>query len=326
MAQNALITGATGFVGGHLVRALVAEGWRLRALVRRSSDVTLLEELGVEQVIGSLGDAASLGRAVAGADVVFHLAAVTAAGGADEYDRVNAAGTANLVEATLAAQPVPARLVYLSSYAAAGPSTPGSPRTLEQQPEPLTAYGRTKLAGEHALKPLREAGVEVVVVRAPAVYGPGDRALLPYFHLVRLGLAPVPAGGDRRLHMIFAPDLAHALVQAARAEPGIYPVAEPVEHRWSDVVGAIAAAMARKPLHLPLPRQLVKIAAAVTETAGRWTGRVPQFNREKADEMLAPAWTCDLSGSGSLLSSDVATPLAEGLEQTVRWYRIQRWI
>lgn len=326
MAHSALITGATGFVGGHLVRELAAHGWAVRALVRPSSDVALLDEIGAERVVGSLGDTAALRRAVSGVDVVFHLAAVTAARTRDEYARVNAEGTANLVDAVAGAERPPGVFVYLSSYAAAGPSRPGHPRAAAEEPAPLTAYGRTKLEGEQSVQSLGKAGARVVVVRAPAVYGPGDRALLPYFRLVRMGVAPIPAGGERKLHMIFAPDLAQALVRAAAAEPGMYPVAGPAEHSWEDVVAAIALALGRKPLRLPVPAALVRAAAAVTETAGAALGRAPQFNRDKAAEMLAAAWTCDLSGSERLLPATEATSLAEGMEATVRWYKIQGWI
>src|SRR5690606_20874985 len=128
-----------------------------------------------------------------------------------------------------------------SSYAAAGPASAAAPRGNEETPAPLTAYGRTKLAGEEITRSLQGEGVEVVVVRAPAVYGPGDRALLPYFRLVRWGLAPVPNGGESRLHLIYVEDLARALVGAAEVDAGIYAVAEPVVHRWSDVVDTIAA-------------------------------------------------------------------------------------
>src|SRR5690606_22396961 len=98
----------------------------------------------------------------------------------------------------------------------------------------LTAYGRTKLAGEGVVRGLEGGGVEVVVIRAPAVYGPGDPALLPYFRLIRRGLAPLPGKGEGRLHLIFAPDLADALAAAATAPAGTYPVAGPGVHRWSE--------------------------------------------------------------------------------------------
>lgn len=326
MERRALITGATGFVGRHLSEALASAGWRIRALVRPTSDTARLRELGAELFPGDLSDREAIRRASEGAEVAFHLAAVTGLRGDTDFHRANVQGTRDLVEGVRAAEPRPRRLVYLSSYAACGPSEPGRRRTLQQEPAPLTAYGRSKLAGEQIVRELEQAGVEVVVLRAPAVYGPGDHAMLPYFRLVRLGLAPSPSGPERLLHLIYVGDLARALLRAADAPAGTYPVAEPVEHTWGGVVAAMAAELGRNPVRIPLPPALVRSAAAVTEAAGKVLGRSTVFNREKAREMLAPAWVCDLSGTGAVLPVAETTSLSEGLSQTVRWYTRQGWL
>jgi len=326
MSRAALITGATGFVGTHLTERLIAEGWQVRALVRPTSDTRALERLGAERFTGDLDDVAAIRRAASGVDTVFHLAAVTFGRDEAEYRRANVGGTRNVADAVAGAGPLPRRVVYLSSYAACGPARAGRPRALDDVPAPLTAYGRTKLAGEEAILPLREQGIEVSILRSPAVYGPGDRALLSYFRLIRWGFAPVPAGEERQLHMIFVTDLAAALARAADASPGTYAVAEPTEHRWSDVVSQIARAMGKRPLRVPLPPALVRAAAAATETIGGLAGKAVPFNREKAQEMLAAAWTCDLAGSEALLPAGEATPLAEGIASTIQWYRSQRWL
>jgi dihydroflavonol-4-reductase len=326
MNRHVLITGASGFVGTHLTERLLLEGWRVRALVRRSSDTRALVRAGIELVVGDLDDVEALRRAAAGVEVVIHLAAVTFARSEAEYRRANVEGVRNLVQAVVNSEHRPRRVVYLSSYAACGPAHDGRPRGWDEPPAPLTAYGRTKLAGEQVLRPLQEQGIEVSILRAPAVYGPGDRALLSYFRLIRWGLAPVPAGGERRLHLVYAPDLAAALVRAADAPPGTYAVAEPVEHRWSEVVATIARTMGKRPLRIPLPPLWVRAAAAATETIGGLAGRAVPFNREKAQEMLAQAWTCELSGSEALLPADQATPLAEGIASTIQWYQSQGWL
>jgi len=323
MGRRTFITGATGFVGGHLIDRLSRDGWEVRALVRPTSDTSRLRSCGAELVEGDLSDAAALRRGSAGADVVFHLAAVTTARTAEGYHRPNAEGTRALAEAVRAASPRPGRVVYLSSYAACGPETDGRARRLEDPPAPLTAYGRSKLEGERMMQ---GAGVPVVTVRAPAVYGPGDRALLTYFRLVGLGVAPAPGGGDRRIQMVYAPDLAAALVAAVDAEPGIYPVADPETPRWSEVVNAIADAMGRRPLRISLPPSLVRGVARLTEGVAGLFGKSPAFNREKAEEMLASGWVCDLGHGEALLPAERATPLSAGVAETVRWYRERGWL
>ena len=322
MSRTALITGATGFVGGHLVRRLAAAGWKVRALVRPTSDTRLLDEVGAERVPGDLHALDALREAADGADTVFHLAALTIARGEDPFRRANAEGTANVVQGVLSAPRRPRRLVYLSSYAACGPARNGRPRAAHETAEPLTAYGRTKLQGEDAVRRAEREGVETVILRAPPVYGPGDKALLPYFRLVKRRLAPAPAGPELRTHMVYVEDLAAALHAAADAPPGTYAVAEPVEHRWGTVVDRMADALGTRPVRVPLPPALVRGAGRV---AG-WFGGLGVFDREKAEEMLAPAWLCDLEGLDALLPQGTATPLAEGIARTARWYQENGWV
>lgn len=326
MQRRALITGATGFVGGHLAERLRSEGWELRAVVRPTSDVRRLRELGVELCPGDLGDVGGLRAAVDGVDVVYHLAATTFARSEAEFERANVEGTRNLTVAVGAAERRPDRVVYLSSYAACGPALANGARAIDETPAPLTAYGRTKLAGELEVRSAEQFGTDAVIIRAPAVYGPGDRALLSYYRLVKWGLAPSPVGGGERLHVVYAPDLAQALARAADVRPGTYAVAEPVERSWDEIVAAMGAALGRKPLRVGLPPTLVRLAAAATQAAGRLRGRTVPFNREKAEEMLATAWVCDLAGSDALLPPEDVTPLTEGIARTVAWYRRQGWL
>lgn len=328
-APTALITGATGFVGGHLVRLLADAGWHLRALVRRGSDAASLRELGVVLVEGDLAAAEAIRAGADGADVVFHLAAATTAPSKAAFQRVNAEGTRNVARAVLEATQGPRRLIYLSSYAACGPSRPGQPRGISEPPAPLTAYGRSKLAGEEAVRAAAEAGIGVVTLRAPAVYGPGDRAFLPYFRLVRRRLAPAPSGPARAVHLIYVEDLARALARAATeaVPPGTYAVAEPRVHAWGEIVGAMARSLGvRAPLSLPLPPPLVRAAGWVAEHWGDALGGAGVFNREKAAELLAPAWVCDLAGSEALLPPGTETPLEEGMRCTAAWYRAHGWL
>lgn len=326
MSRIALITGATGFVGGHLAGRLAEEGWRVRALVRPTSDTARLRALGAELVPGGLDSPEAIAAAADGADTVFHLAGATTAPSEAAFARVNVEGTRNLVSGVLAAARRPRRVVYASSYAACGPAPDGRPRTAADPPAPLTAYGRTKLAGEHELAAAQRAGVEVVVLRVPAVYGPGDRAFLPVFRLVNRHLATVPSGPDRRAHLVFVSDLARAFVRAADAAPGTYAVAEPVAHRFSELIGSIAAALGKRPLRVPVPARLLRAAGSAAERWGHLLGGAGVFSREKAEEMLAEAWVCDLTGSERILPPGEATPLDRGMAETARWYRTQGWL
>lgn len=325
MTGRAFVTGATGFVGSHLVERLSAQGWEVAALARPGSDTDLLERLGVERVPGDLDDPRALARGAAGARVVFHLAAVTAAPAPALYLRVNAEGTRRVAEAARESDET-RRLVYLSSYAACGPAPDGRPRTTDDAPAPLTAYGRSKLAGEASARAEVGGSTSLLVIRAPVVYGPRDRDLLSYFRLIDGGFAPIPGGGRQALHLVYAPDLARALVAGAGAPDGTCAVAEPRVHRWTEVVDAIADAVDEQPVRIPLPAPVVRVAARTTEIVAGLSGTKAAFNREKAEEMLADAWLHDLDGSEALLPPREATPLRTGMRRTAEWYRSRGWL
>lgn len=322
VVTDILITGATGFVGSHLVEALTARGDRARALVRESSDTSLLERHGFETVVGSLSDEASLRWSVAGVRTVLHLAAATRALDAETFHRINAEGTKNLI-AALEAEGGDQRLVYLSSMAAVGPSR-GRPVRPDDEPRPLTAYGRSKLAGERAVL---EHPAGAAVIRAPAVYGPRDRDLLTFFRLARFGILPAVGPAHRQVQLIHAADLAAALVAAADARnaSGIYHVAEPRAYRWSEVLAMVARALDRDGIRIPVPGAALKLAATVSEGFARLTRRPVVFDRDKAKELMAE-WLCDTATARRELGFQAAVPLTDGLRETAAWYRSYGWL
>jgi nucleoside-diphosphate-sugar epimerase len=325
--MRVLITGATGFVGSHLVAALAEAGAEIRALVRRSSQVAQLERLGVTRIEGGLDDPAALVRAVEGVDVVFHLAALTSARSEAEYEQTNVGGTIRLLDAIAAASERPGRLIYLSSLAAAGPCRDGRPVGRDDPCQPLTTYGRTKLAGERACLEAREL-IETVVLRPPAVYGPRDREMLRFFRLAARGLLPIPAGPERMVQLIHVADLVEAARRAATAAgaAGIYHVAEPRAYRWEEVAGLFGQALGKRVRTMRIPQALISTAAAVSEVAAGALGRSTVFNREKARELLAPGWLCETEALRHEVGFTPEITLAEGLIQTAAWYRAEGWL
>jgi nucleoside-diphosphate-sugar epimerase len=318
-----LITGATGFVGSHFVEALARHGVKARALVRSTSDVAGLARYGVDRVTGDLDDAAALRRAVAGVGTVVHMAGATRALRRSIFHDVNASGTLRLVEA-IEADGGARRLVYLSSLAAAGPSD-GSPVCQTDTPRPLTAYGRSKLEGEDHV--LGRDAVDGVVLRPPAVYGPRDRELLPFFRLARRGLLPVIGPLNRRIQMIHVGDLAEALVRAAQARAtGIFHIAEPTAYTWAEMLDHVAAAVGRRGSRVRVPAALLKVAAGGSQAAARLTRRPAVFDSEKALELLAAGWLCETDTARRKLGFEAVIPLPQGLRDTARWYRAHGWL
>ena len=325
-APRVLITGATGFVGSHVVDLLASRNFSLRALVRATSDTRQLVRHGAELVEGRLEDAAALRRAVADCDVVLHLAALTHARTEAELVRANAEGTRDLVEAAVEASSGPRLVVYLSSLAAAGPSRDGRPIGPHDEAAPLTAYGRSKLAGERACLAVAER-IGVTVARAPAVYGPCDKELLRVFRLARRGVLPLPAGPERLLQLVHARDLAEALVLAVGVPPaGVVHVADPQAWTWEQVLRMVADAVGVPGRIVRVPQQAVHWGAAFAEWLSNVMGRSSLLNRDKARELLAPGWLCETGTARAALGFEARTPLREGLRETAMWYRDNKWL
>ena len=323
--MKALVTGATGFVGSHLVEALVARGDEVAALARRPEQHESLRRAGARPVAGSLDDTAGLASALDGVDAVYHLAGLVAARNEAEFLAVNAGGTRRLIDACTTAAPT-ARFVYVSSQAAVGPSPRGT-RLAEDAPcRPVTPNGRSKLAGEEALRASR---LSWTIARPPAVYGPRDREFFQLFQLARWGLAPVFGTGAQELSLIFVLDLVDALARAGRtpaAAGRVYHVAHEEIVLSRDVARAAGRALGRRTVLVPVP----VLAAAPIVTLIGWaaaaTGKPSVLSREKLAEFLAPSWLLSSAAAKRDLGWTAAVGLAEGMRRTADWYRSEGWL
>jgi len=292
--------------------------------VRRPAGAEALRALGCRLVEGGMGDEAAGLALVDGADVVFHVAGLVAARSEAEFLRVNRDGTRDL--AVAAARAGLGRFVLVSSLAVTGPSRPGRPVDEASGTGPVTAYGRSKKAGEEAV---RAAGVRFTIVRPPAVYGPRDRGFLALFRMAARGVVPLLGDGARELTLVHAADLARALVAAATGPAtlgGTYHAghAEPVTQRA--LAEAVGGAVGRAVRCVTLPAPVVRGALGVAGAAARALGRAPLLDGDKANELLAPGWACssDALRRDTGWAADIA--LEHGLADTVRGYREAGWL
>lgn len=326
--MKALVTGATGFVGSHLAETLVRQGAEVTALVRSPGKARLLSELGVRQIQGSLGDREALLAAARDQDAIFHVAGLVAARDESEFLSANRDGTTSLVEAALATGQHP-RFVLVSSMAAGGPSPKGSPRTGQEPATPVTAYGRSKLAGEEQL---RRSPLPWTILRPPMVYGPRDTEVLKVFRLARTGIVPVFGDGSQELSAVYGPDLATALVAAARSPATIartYYACHPEIFSSAAFVTAVGHAVRGKTGRtrlVPLPSWVARGVLGLTGTVARLAGQATILTPDKANEFFQPAWT----GDPSALTRDTGWApqhgIGSGLGATAEWYRQQGWL
>jgi nucleoside-diphosphate-sugar epimerase len=326
---KAFVTGATGFVGSHLAAALVERGDTVVCLARRPEQAAFIASLGALVAPGSLEDGAALAAALRDVEVVYHVAGLTAAASEQEFLAVNEAGTRRLIEAAHRAVPHLQRFVYVSSIAAAGPAPRGG-RLAEDAPcRPVTAYGRSKLAGEVVVR--RSPALPWTIVRPGVVYGPRDRELLRLFRIARLGVAPVFGLGRQEVSIVHVEDLADAIVRAAlepRALGQTYHVAHPTPVTQRELALAVgrAARGGRAPLILPVPPLLAAPIVRAIGRAAAASGRRSVVDADKLAEFLAPSWAASVEKAQRELGWRASRALAEGLDATAAWYRAEGWL
>ena len=199
--MKALVTGGTGFIGSHLVEALLKKGIQVRCLLRKTSDLKWLEGLPIEVNWGDCNDKNSLREAVEGVEQVFHLAGVTKAVHEKTYFEVNAFGTENLIHACLENNPRIQKFIYLSSQAAAGPCRNGNKKKESDQCKPVSPYGQSKQMGEE-LAMAHAHELPLLILRPSAVYGPRERDIYTFFKLLSKRIKPCLPSKDQHISLL----------------------------------------------------------------------------------------------------------------------------
>jgi nucleoside-diphosphate-sugar epimerase len=326
---KAFVTGATGFVGSHLAAALVERGDTVVCLARRPEQAAFIASLGALIAPGSLEDGAALAAALRDAEVVYHVAGLTAAASEAEFLAVNAAGTRRLIDAVRGAVPQLRRFIHVSSIAAVGPAAPGGRLDEDAPCRPVTAYGRSKLAGEAVVR--RSPALPWTIVRPGVVYGPRDRELLRLFRITARAIAPVFGWGRQEISVVHVADLAEGIVRAAqepRALGQTYHLAHPTVVTQRELATAVGRAVrgGRAPLVLPVPPL---VAAPIVWAIGRAAaaaGRRSVVSADKLAEFLAPSWAASVEKADRELGWRARHDLAGGLAATAEWYRAEGWL
>ena len=325
----AVITGSTGFIGSHLVDALLARGATVRALVRPESPADRRDER-IGHWEADLLDDRSVreSRVWEGATHVFHLAGVTKGRTLAHFRAGNVFPTANVLAALAARSGVPPRVVVVSSQAAAGPASSAESRVRESdRPVPVENYGRSKLQAEQAVARYRDT-LPITILRPAAVYGPRDRDFLKAFRQAsrRVALHAVPR--HHAFSLIHVSDLVRAMLLAgehAASAGKLYFVASE-DVTWRALYDEIARAASARPLQLQVPLTAVRVAARAGDLLSTITGRVTLLNRNKAALARPRWWLCDASRIREELGWSAEVPLQEGVRDTYTWYVRAGWL
>jgi nucleoside-diphosphate-sugar epimerase len=319
-SRSVSLTGATGFLGGHVARAFRGAGWDVRAIVRPGTRRPVPE--GTARVQAALDDPDALARAVDGTTLLVHAAAVIRAPHERAFSEINVEGTRSAVAA---ANRVGAEFVLISSQAAGGPGTIGRPRREDDPPQPITPYGRSKLAAEEAVR--AEARVPWIVARPSAIYGPADRGFLPLFRFASRGLFPLIAPRDTAFTLVDAADVARAVVMAAedpRTRGETFFVGGDA-HTIDEILRGMADALGRRYRPRAIPPALVGAAAAAGDLAWRFGWQFP-IDRHRHRELTAGGFVCAVDRAERLFGFRAETALDEGFGRTLAWYRREGWL
>lgn len=301
--MKAAVTGGAGFVGAALIDLLLREGWDVAALAR---DPARLPSAGEVRVIkGALEDQASLTTLAKDADVFFHLAGLTHARRRNDYESVNVAGAE---AAARAAKNAGAKLIHASSMSA-------------RRPE-VSPYAKSKFDSERAIA---KPGGDWLALRLPAIYGPRDMATLPFFKLVKSGLALTPkTEPPARASILYVDDAAGALLAAANALSGaVYEVGDerPDGHAWSEIGETLGDILGAKPRQIAVPRPLIAAYHGAVRTVEGALGRAPSVREGQINEFFHPDWVARDNLLSAACGWRPETPLKEGFAKTACWYQ-----
>ena len=320
MARRAAVTGATGFIGGHLARHLLDRGWQVRALVRRRELAhELASDPALETLSGALEDPGSLERLVDGAEVVVHAAGLIKAKSSAAFFEANEAGVRRLV-AAIGRPATPPKLVLLSSLAA-------------REPE-ISPYGASKAAGEAALGELAPGGATMpwTILRPPVVYGPGDPATLSFFRAVAKGFGPLLAPEAARLSFLHVADLCGAIssvidhpheTRGRTYEPDD---GRPGGYSWRHLVDCAGRACGTTPRLVRVPPAVLGCAAVLAAGVGALSGQPSILSPGKVREIRHLDWVSHGTPLAEATGWQPGWQLSAGFAQTVAWYRTETWL
>lgn len=313
MSEIIAITGGTGFVGSHLLKSLVAAGYRVRVLARDPGKVDLKDEA-VEVVEGDLENGPALSTLCAGASAMVHCAGLISARDRPEFDSVNVAGTKRIVDACIADGV--GKLVLVSSLAAREPA--------------LSDYGASKRAGETVVRETADA-LSWSIIRPPAVYGPGDRGTLPLIQQLTRRLAVIPGSSSSRISLIHAEDLAASIVSMLGPDAPTQDIHEVHDgaiggYSWKELALAAGKVNGRRVDCLFIPRFIVSLLAGIVVLGARITGRVPWLTPGKVRELYHHDWVCKVRLIDEATDWKPKIRFETGFAGTVKWYREHGWL
>jgi len=327
MKKRVLITGASGFVGYHLVTEALNKNLEVFIAVRSSSKIDHLKHLDIKYTSLEFNNPSALEKEIEEKhyDYIIHAAGVTRARTDDEYKEINATYTYNLALAAAQTGHVK-KFVFISSLAAVGPLTDiDGVIDANTIPQPVTAYGKSKLQAEEQLKTIDN--LNYTILRPTAVYGPRDKDIFIFFKQVAIGFEPYIGRIEQKLSFIYVADLAKASIKALfSGDKKAYILSDDSCYNRYQLANYIKAVLLNKTLKIHLSVNFVKMIAGIAEKVSSLTNKAAVLNIEKLNELKAVNWSCNIDEAKADLDFQPAYNLKAGVAETIQWYKANKWL
>jgi len=311
-----LVTGATGFIGKNLLPT-ISDIKRIRILVRKTSNIEPFKHLkNIEIVYGNLENSEGLEEAMDNVDIVIHCAARTTGRNFIEYYRTNASGTAHVLKAMK--MKAVQKILYLSSHAVCGPSRKDTSFSEMDEPKPISFYGATKKIAEDYIA---ESGVQYIILRPVAVYGPYDMDILKYIKLINQGFCPIIGYGEKFIKLIYIADLVGLIIRIIETnnfDNQIYFASDGNSYHMQEVLTEIAHILNKKVYKIHVPEKIALLIGLLNDIF------IPQPKklvcRDKIKELAKNAWLCCDDKLKAEYNFTPLYDLKKGMKETINWY------
>jgi len=326
--MRVLITGATGFIGYHLVKHLLSLGWEINCFVRKNSyrEPEFIKR--VSWIVGDLNNINSLKQACSQVDIIFHLAGKIKSSNLEEFIKTNTKGTENLIQAILQSNRN-VHLIYISSLAASGPSDKFHIKKETDNADPVSSYGKSKLLAEKAILKHKN-DFRCTIIRPSIVYGSKDKETLQFFKLARSHLNLHLGVAKRHLSMIYVNDLIQLIIKVANTKTKsgeiFFATDNDNGHTWNNIMKTAAKSLNTHIFPVFVPKFLIKIVFYFSNIKTKFSKKSTMLNIDKYNEVKYPYWVCSSDKAKRILNFRPRYSLEEGFIKTAKWYKKMGWI
>ena len=323
MKTKALVTGASGFLGGHMAQTLIEKNWQVTCLLRPKSRIDFLDEKKIQVFRGDMEDIHLLERSVEGQEYIFHLAARIRSTSKENYDRSNHLLTKNLLQACKNKDQNLKRFVFISSISAAGPSSPERFAKEEDAPSPNSEYGRTKLKAEKAVQNAWDE-IPATIIRPPNIYGPRLPEVEQIMRLIKKRIVPLLKDRGKVTSLIYFRDLIDGILAAAQspnANKQVYYLTDGEGYSWRDAILAFKKELLGQSIYLPLPESIIVLFAWLTDILKKWGLIKTHFGRRAWRAMVKTSWLFSSEKAKNDFGFHPCRTLEAGIKETAEHYR-----